>query len=214
MGKLVMIILTKSSKFSAKCVAGINVENGEWERLVSDDVEKQGAIPDYKLQTDTREVCILDVVEVPIIGRCGDLLQPENVMIDKTEKMKIIDRVTLQDVLKIHPKENGDYKYILGNPYMYVSEDTINDVHRSLTLVKVKNLIIRQVVTPEQKKKTKACFFYRGDYYENIPVTDPDFYNVLDNSFCKSAYLVVSIGTPYNNKYYKFVAKIFVTEDD
>lgn len=135
-------------------------------------------------------------------------------MIDKTEKMKIIDRVTLQDVLKIHPKENGDYKYILGNPYMYVSEDTINDVHRSLTLVKVKNLIIRQVVTPEQKKKTKACFFYRGDYYENIPVTDPDFYNVLDNSFCKSAYLVVSIGTPYNNKYYKFVAKIFVTEDD
>lgn len=186
MGKLVMIILTKSSKFSAKCVAGINVENGEWVRLVSDDVEKHGAIPDYKLQTDTREVCILDVVEVPIIGRCGDLLQPEN----------------------------GDYKYILGNPYMYVSEDTINDVHRSLTLVKVKNLIIRQVVTPEQKKKTKACFFYRGDYYENIPVTDPDFYNVLDNSFCKSAYLVVSIGTPYNNKYYKFVAKIFVTEDD
>ena len=153
MGKLVMIILTKSSKFSAKCVAGINVENGEWVRLVSDDVEKHGAIPDYKLQTDTREVCILDVVEVPIIGRCGDLLQPENVMIDKTEKMKIIDRVTLQDVLKIHPKENGDYKYILGNPYMYVSEDTINDVHRSLTLVKVKNLIIRQVVTKKKKKK-------------------------------------------------------------
>ena len=49
MGKLVMIILTKSSKFSAKCVAGINVENGEWVRLVSDDVEKHGAIPDYKL---------------------------------------------------------------------------------------------------------------------------------------------------------------------
>ena len=47
MGKLVMIILTKSSKFSAKCVAGINVENGEWVRLVSDDVEKHGAIPDY-----------------------------------------------------------------------------------------------------------------------------------------------------------------------
>ena len=44
MGKLVMIILTKSSKFSAKCVAGINVENGEWVRLVSDDVEKHGAI--------------------------------------------------------------------------------------------------------------------------------------------------------------------------
>lgn len=68
MGKLVMIILTKSSKFSAKCVAGINVENGEWVRLVSDDVEKHGAIPDYKLQTDTREVCILDVVEVHCIS--------------------------------------------------------------------------------------------------------------------------------------------------
>lgn len=37
---------------------------------------------------------------------------------------------------------------------------------------------------------------------------------ILVDSFCKSAYLVVSIGTPYNNKYYKFVAKIFVTEDD
>ena len=41
MGKLVMIILTKSSKFSAKCVAGINVENGEWVRLVSDEAEEQ-----------------------------------------------------------------------------------------------------------------------------------------------------------------------------
>lgn len=71
MGKLVMIILTKSSKFSAKCVAGINVENGEWVRLVSDDVEKHGAIPDYKLQTDTREISKSEKFNYPTGSNTG-----------------------------------------------------------------------------------------------------------------------------------------------
>ena len=33
-----IIIMTESSKFSGKCVAGIDVDSGEWVRLVSDEI--------------------------------------------------------------------------------------------------------------------------------------------------------------------------------
>ena len=37
-------ILTMSSKNHGFCVAGIDLDNGEWIRLVSDDVDTHGAL--------------------------------------------------------------------------------------------------------------------------------------------------------------------------
>lgn len=39
-----IIILTKSKKHSGYCVAGIDYETGEWIRLVSSDLETEGAL--------------------------------------------------------------------------------------------------------------------------------------------------------------------------
>ena len=44
-----IIIMTESSKFSGKCVAGIDVNTGRWVRLVSDDEETHGAIANRAL---------------------------------------------------------------------------------------------------------------------------------------------------------------------
>ena len=73
-----IIIMTESSKFSGKCVAGIDVDSGEWVRLVSDDPETHGAIANEDLFYENGRRCeLLDVVDVLIVGECNDDIQPE-----------------------------------------------------------------------------------------------------------------------------------------
>lgn len=136
------------------------------------------------------------------------MLQPENRLIDLSVKLKLIRKGNLSEVLKIYNMKSE--KYLLGNEYPYVTEKKICDVGHSLVLVKVKNLEINQVEI-EEKPKTKVNFIYNYIKYNSISVTDPTFYSVADKTKYEEAYLVVSIGTPYKeDKYYKFVASIFV----
>ncbi len=209
MGDMRIIIMTESSKFSGKCVAGINVDNGEWVRLVSNDESTHGAISNEDLIcADGRKCNVLDVVRVPVIRKCGDEIQPENVLIDTSKYIMIEGKANLSDVLNIHPAEVR--RDILGNIYSYITEQRVRNVGYSLALVEVENLEIHQVETPEGKPKTKASFDYQGEHYQMVSVTDPNFYSVPNGVLYDVALLVVSIGTPYNNRHYKFISGIFV----
>lgn len=209
MGSVEIIIMTESSKFAKKCVAGIDTSSGKWVRVVSNDEETHGAISDEYLICSNGRMCeVLDIVSVPIKQSCGNNIQPENVLMDTTRFIEYRGKATFEDVLKLHPAEIREN--VLGNIYTYITEQRVETVGYSLTLIKVNRLIIHQVKTPEGKNKTKVSFMYRGDEYEMMSVTDPKFYSVSDATEYNDAFLVVSIGTPYNNKYYKFVSKIFV----
>lgn len=209
MGKLRLIIMTESSKFSGKCVAGIDVKSGKWIRLVSDDEETHGAIANRDLYYQDGGKCeVLDIVDVSIIEECGDDVQPENVLLDTSKYIRYVDRASLEDVLKIHPAEVRND--ILGNKYSYISEQRVESVGYSLALVEVQDLEIVQVESPNGRPKTKVNFTYQGYSYTQMSVTDPRFYSVASGTAYDSAVLVVSIGTPYNEKYYKFVSGIYV----
>jgi len=80
-------------------------------------------------------------------------------------------------------------------------------VGHSLILVKVENLVI---VHPNVRS-TKANFRYGFATYENMSVTDPDFYHTSDQTEIGDAVLIMSLpDTPYQERnYYKFIAKIF-----
>lgn len=204
-----LVIMTESSKFSGKCVAGINVDNGKWVRLVSDDKETHGAIANSDLYYQDGGKCeVLDIVDVPVIEECGDDIQPENVLLDTSKYIKYVGMASLKDVLKIHPVETR--KDILGNQYSYISAQRVSTIGYSLTLVEVQDLEIVQVENPNGRPKTKVNFTYQGYFYTYMSVTDPRFYSVMNGTIYSRAILVVSIGTPFNEKYYKFVSKIFV----
>lgn len=79
-----------------------------------------------------------------------------------------------------------------------------------MTIVEVDDLEIVQEENPSGKPKTKVKFNYNGNQYENISVTDEKFYSVKNGTRYDKAILVISIGTPYNSKYYKFVSAIYV----
>lgn len=209
MGEVTVVVLTKSSKFSGYCVAGINYYSGEWVRLVTKDLVSHRAVrAEDLIYEDGKECEILDVIKVPIISSVNDVLQPENIKMDTSKYIQLIRKATMGDVLKIHPTEIRNH--ILGNKYPYIKDEKVGQLGYSLTLVKVNNLLIKQVSNPGGSPKTKADFTYQFERYENISVTDYRFYSITDGTLFKKAYLVVSIGTPYNNKYYKFVSAIYV----
>lgn len=204
-----MVVLTKSSKYGSNCVAGIDLVNGNWVRLVTEDDASYGAVSDEDLICkDGRNVEVLDVIDAPILGMCNDCVQPENVLLDLNTYIEIKGRMTMDEVLKIHPLERK--RNILGNDYGYITEARVNTVGYSLIMVEVFDLVISQEENPYGKPKTKARFIYQETEYENMSVTDYKFYSIQSGTMYERAILVVSIGTPYNGRYYKFVSAIFV----
>ena len=204
-----VIVLTKSSKHGGLCVAGIDAENGQWIRLVSNNSSTHGALM-YEdiIYEDGSEMQILDIVDVEIIGKENNPIQPENYIINSNFYFKLRGRSELRDVLTLHPCEK--LPAILGNYNCYVPETDIGKVGYSLTMIQVKNLFIHQVHNPSGAPKTKASFFYNGYNYSRMPVTDSKFYSVSDGKYYSEAILIMSIGTPYNSNYYKFIAAILV----
>ena len=57
--------------------------------------------------------------------------------------------------------------------------------------------------------KTKARFYYNGEEYADISVTDPKYFG--SGIFLESVYLVLSIGSVLHDKYYKWIAAIYDT---
>lgn len=199
-------ILTKSSKNGGYCVAGIEIKSGRWVRLVSSDAESHGALSNENMQYQDRSTCqVLDIVKVPIIRSVPSTYQPENVLIDEHKYWGKVGRMSVEQLLNLHPAEK--HSYLLGNAYRYITEDAIDTVGHSLVLVQVSNLVI----THPEVRKTRADFIYRGTVYRDMSVTDRDFYNAPDNTSIKNAILVMSLpDAPISERwYYKFVAKIF-----
>ena len=199
-------ILTKSAKNGGYCVAGVDVKSGRWIRLVSGDEESHGALFDQDMQYRNGSGCrILDVVRVPILRDVPTDYQPENVLINENEYWEKISELSIDDVLEIHPTET--HACLLGNIYPYITEERIESVGHSLILVKVRDLVI----THPHARSTKAEFKYRLNTYENMSVTDHDFYSTPDQTRIEKAILVMSLpDAPYQERrYYKFIAKIF-----
>lgn len=209
MEKIRMVVLTKSSKYGKNCVAGINLASGGWVRLVTNDESSHGAVSDEDLICeDGKSVQVLDVIDAPILEACNTEIQPENVLLDLDTYIDIVGKMTIEEVLSIHPLEVRDN--ILGNIYSYITEARVGSVGYSLTIVEVDDLEIVQEENLDGKIKTKVNFKYNDTQYEDISVTDKDFYSVENGTQYDNAILVVSIGTPYNGKYYKFVSAIYV----
>jgi len=201
-----VVILTKSSKNGGYCVAGIDVNSSKWVRLVSSDTRSHGALFDRDMQYRNNTFFnLLDVVRVPVLRKVPSEHQPENILIDEEEYWEKIGELSISDVLELHPPET--HRFLLGNEYPYITEERVDTVGHSLILVKVSDLII----THPRERTTKASFRYRFTTYENMSVTDRDFYNTPDQTELGDAVLIMSLpDTPYpERKYFKFIAKLF-----
>ena len=106
------VILTKSSKHGKYCVAGIDISNGNWVRLTTDDVNTDGAVSDEDLECiDGRNAQVMDEIEIDVEPD-PDPIQPENMkIIPRNGLPRFIQQYDLNMVLRIHPAERENYVF-------------------------------------------------------------------------------------------------------
>ena len=199
--KLRMIVLTKSYKDHAYCVAGLNCNDFKWIRLVTDDENFCGAIE----KRDIRHINPLDVIELFVkdYPKINYRFQKENLLIDENYDIKKVKTSSLKDVINIHPPENHEFLFGNNSGAIHEENDILDDVHSSLMFIKVENLKLSE--------NNKASFIYNEQNFSHFSLTDPDYYHNQEIAI-GSAYLVISfpeIPFDYGN-YYKFIAKIFL----
>lgn len=203
-----IVILTKSAKFGQLCVAGIDCKTGEWIRLVSDDDTTHGAVSVSDLQFENgRCAGLLDVIEVEVLGNENNQVQPENYIINRKYYVSYVKTITIEEALELYCGEPE--QFILGNASYYVEEEDATELGRSLSLAVVDALRFEQAVNDSGQPKTKLSFNYNGYHYSSMSVTDPRFYGVQNGQQYGQAAVVVSVGTPFRGRCYKFVAAIY-----
>ena len=200
-----LIIMTKSDKHGGFCVVGIDINDGSFIRLMSDDKETFGALTsENMLYEDNSEAKILDVARVEILEACPAKLQSENVLIDDTIKWQKLGAVNQEDTYQYL---NNDASNIFLNVDNCLSKKEIIQNKSSILFVQITNAQIYS----NYKNKTKMSFTFKGGKYTDMSVTDPDYYG-KDKTYPK---LNVVFSLPddkwssVHNKYYKFAAKIF-----
>jgi len=77
-------------------------------------------------------------------------------------------------------------------------------IQQSLYLVQAQNISLYY----DGERKRRASFKYNGIDYD-LPVTDPEFYNIVNEDKDFKGILCISLGEEYHGYCYKIVATIF-----
>lgn len=199
-----LIVLTRSAKNEGLCVAGLDANNEQFVRLVTNDEKTHYAVPRSKMN----RINTLDVIDVPIIGYNPSFCQIENYIADVSKPWDIVGHIDIHDLI---PRiDNDSHQWLFGNQSYYLLEEEAQQMTYSLTLIKVNDLNLET----NTYGKTKAHFEYNGKRYTNMAVTDWDYFGLEEE--ISEALIVVSIpdigkeSQYYEGKRcYKLVSRIF-----
>lgn len=198
----ILVILAKSIKHQAYCVAGKCLASGQWVRPVSS--ATGGAITSQQSQVTnpygTYPLKVLQNVEIDFSSHCPLINQPENYLIS--------NKVWLQRFTTL-PTNLGHYLdspiSLWGQsdrvPYMLIRLGMV-PVPQSLYLVKVTNL--KLYINTFHKRR--ASFTYNSVNYD-LAVTDPNFSSLIIGNL--QNILCISLGENHQGSCFKLVASIF-----
>lgn len=209
-----IIIMAKSKKFQNYCIAGFDVRNGQWVRLVSDDTDIARAVPvEDARYADGTPVEVLDVVKVHTIED-GEVVttasQRENVFYDSNFVWEKAGHKTIDEVVRTYGTDACDC--VFGNTAASLTDEEVDGT--SLLFLNVDYPIIN-IYEKKGVLKARLNFRYNGIWYNNIPVTDIEIASEYINlglgryRLGRNCKLVLSLGCRYKSKYYKLAAQIF-----
>ena len=207
-----MLVLTKSIKRKNYCVAGIDLNTGNFMRLVSEDAESHGALSKNQVKYfgsngTEYEIVPLDVVDVQFLEQQVLYHQTENYLVGDRPIISKIKRISLQELITyLSPKDKNE---LFSNSRNRISFEEAKKIHHSLEVILADNVsVYRPDLAEKGTSKIKADFFSGSAYFKEFSVTDP---KVKAGDRFQHAVLVVSIAEksfPYGY-YYKFIAKVF-----
>ena len=211
-----IILLACSKKHNNYCVAGIDVGNGEWVRIVSDDTVISEAVSadDIRFEDGTLPQ-LLDIIRVPVLGRRPNYYQPENYILDDRNYWSRIGRANPAEVAANYATDR--HEYLFYNTAKSIESNFIKGLREdekfSLIAVIPKNLHIQVKQWPEGKK-LEVSFTYNGRLYRYLKITDPEFLQEFlwrdegNYSLGENVLLVVSMGENYHGAHYKLVSGV------
>ena len=208
------LLVLASSRHGGRCIAGLSLDGNGLMRPVSD--HSDGALSSYdtRLGTAPNE---LDVVSFSHDGSDGDLVQPENVVVDGSAWTNEGPMDAAEALRLIEPHLHTGCA-VLGNRGRAVPAQVANDgVDESLCLLEPANLEF--VLTPTHKPIVR--FGYGGTMWE-LPLTDftvsnevrrtgePGTYSLEDLGFetTRRVLLLLSLATNHNDWHSKLAAGV------
>ncbi|WP_303930394.1 dual OB domain-containing protein [Ruminococcus sp.] len=205
-----ILIMTKSAKINGFCVAGIDISNGRWIRLVSDDENGEGAVSREDLTFQNgMQAEIFDLVAVECKYFPTEA-QSENYLYDNQFYWEKIRAMNREEAFSECPLNNS--QYIFENSEKSIDENEITG--ESLVLVEIEHIVI-SVVNEYEKKKWKVDFEYNGVHYSNISIGDISIrneyngYGIYQIQGRHKAVFSLTGRYERTGKYYKMLAQLF-----
>jgi hypothetical protein len=206
-----LVCLANSRKNSNRCIAGMD-NRGVWFRPVSD--LEDGSITFPMRQIDGGEPELLDILCIPLTEKCPDHgHQPENRLIGrgpwkrigKLAKDKLIKFCERRDVLLHNVSDRV--------PVSYIRELHMTERY-SLQLIHVRDARFFMAKSFKGNPQCRSSFSYDDNRYDLV-VTDPAAEMKISQKapLKRECVLTVSMGGPYEEEYFKFVAAVIEIPD-
>lgn len=188
-----IICLSNSKKLGERCIAGIDVDTGNWIRPVCDELyPDDGKVPRETRLVEGREPQLLDILEIPLSSSGENFgLECENLSI-LPGAWKLIEKANPSEVRRFL----RSYPNILHNSIKYVDPSDLRklDVHqrRSLQLVEVDSIPFSREPS-EDSKWYGSLTTSSGKVLEKLKITDPDFLLKLDKGHQPTGPFLVTV---------------------
>lgn len=220
-----ILCLANSRKISGRCIAGLEIANGaaaEWIRPVSRRENSELSERDRNFDNG-RDPQVLDVIDVPMLGRKDHNFQIENHLIDDGYYFQFVARATFEQVNELVDRTGRSLWSNISSSYSgtrdRISEDSINPKDGSLRLIQVNDLEVTTSIEGaafnNAKRKVRGLFTFNGLQY-CLSVTDPivEREGLARNNgtyHIGNAILCISLGEIYQGYTYKLIASV-ITE--
>jgi len=232
-----VVILAKSQQRDGYCIAGRELfldrkKNclGKWLRLVSADKFSHGAILPSHL-SDDQDVSVLDVVLVPIKSKQPKPGQPDNVLIDESDRW--VAKGKMPAVVMsgfVESPSNLWWQTDVPSHIVPADKDDKKHVPQSLYIIQGHQLSFTlshrfNRFTGKFERKIKASFYYQSELYENFSVRDTKVRRMLSGQYPDVGmpdkvvtllkgdhyFLCVSLGASFGSQknHYKSVLTVF-----
>lgn len=218
-----IVILARSRKHSAYCIAGIDCDSKNLVRIITNNENNHYAVKREELEDDEGNVAMLYDNIVIVVGedKINIPHQPENVMLDTNYYISNKGRYRKDHLRELIDLLSNKYDYIFYNSNRFLSQNEINQIkeeeRRSLEIINPQYLIIR--VKDNIKKTLTGSVKYNGIWYNNLSITDKEFESdyydeINDNKQIRidNPYILISLGEEFNGNYYKLIACILDIE--
>ncbi|MDB9439361.1 hypothetical protein PN450_21785 [Dolichospermum lemmermannii CS-548] len=193
-----IICLANSWKNQERCIAGIDLDTGNWIRPVSDRYN-DGRVPRDIRLVEGREPELLDILEIPLADTGENFgFESENLTI-LPGKWQLVGKAKPEDLFQYCSNNS----YILHNPIKYVNPSYLNSLpfeqRSTLQLIHVINFSVE----PNGEKKWRGTLETAyGQRLTDAKITDPIFierleagYEITDDYY----FVTVSLGMPWKH---------------